>query len=275
MKNYVWSNVFEIGQSLFKNNLKEGNRKMKKQNFTLIELLVVIAIIAILAAMLLPALAKSREKAKQISCTNNLRQWFFGAQNYYETFNDYSLMYGNMAGYDSGDKGPYSWNEYGSWLVGSIAKAGKSNTGAAKSWNNCRGFNACQSVNDDAKIQSKWYPNTLLKPRSYIISYGVSWNSNTQIQYRKILTIRNPSKVVHFVDGVNECGFNPWDPTHVNPATNISDLSVNNDTSGVRCRLSYRHNGQVNYLMLDGHAGATKKMLVCAGTAANQLSVDL
>ena len=161
-----------------------------KCRFTLVELLVVISIIAVLAAMLLPALNKARSKAQAIQCVSNLKNIGLCLQNYTGSYNDF-IPWGEYAAYTDGHTQTRTWFQ----LLNQIANSPKMFECPADKLN--------QDVSSSDALRLK-QGDKFLRPT--LIGYACNasvvglYYSNMTVETQKITKFRQTSKTVYASD---------------------------------------------------------------------------
>ena len=207
------------------------------KGFTLIELLIVIAIIAILASMLLPALGKARDRAKQISCLSNIKQ--VGAAALYYT-EDYNYVLGSQNSSSAWDwlamltglkDGCPEYLKTNSVLCGTKA------TGPVCNYS-CPAVSA-ETLRTDSRF--KFFGNS----QYFSIGINAQWNSNSR---RNKNTFTRPERLSYFMDNYSARAY-----------------------PGIEVQYSPRfgHGNSANVFYLDGHADSRLRYsfsLTCSGT---------
>lgn len=208
-----------------KSNQREVSTDSLRRAFTLIELLVVIAIIAILLAIITPALKKAKESAKKLVCSSNVRQFGIVLRAY--TMENDGLLPPSSCHLDEPEK--YWLNIFADYSDADLLYRCPSDKSK-----NFVDWNLPLDEQGDECKWSSYAINSLIDPGCYI----------NRGQYNKVDNIRHPRYCIYLCEAPES-----W--------TNYDHLHPENwgSIEEVKAQVAWdRHGGKSNYLFTDGHA---------------------
>lgn len=224
-----------------------------KKFFTLIELLVVIAIIAILAALLMPALAKARGAARSSICVSNLKQWGTGISFYADEYDGFVFPSKQRNRLTTA---LIDWNHHNTPLKQMIAGGVSDDT-----WMTGKSINGCPEHSNSIVLASRTCAYF-----SYLTNYKVNQQLTNYLP--KLGRITNPGFLILILEANR---YAAEGGSYISSgASGISSLSY---ISGSGFRQGYLHNGNTNLLYVDGHVAATKEIKVSEMTSNSLITI--
>ena len=233
---------------------RNSKQSASKNDFTLIELLVVIAIIAILAALLLPALGKARERARATACVNQMKQLSVTFQTYATDNDGYSVPVGGISA------SCYIWSD-ALWKSGYLTDKST----ATKNYNSM----ADKELRCPSMVNSRSGNDTTDNFTDYAGIYGMfSWGNSGYTRYPFlyhtnntesgdsysliIKKVRKPSITGYIVDSWQSRNKRQFYRINLGKSVSAAPLGSNDTEAGA----APAHNGRANMLMVAGNVAS-------------------